>query len=260
MIPKIIHYCWYGGKPLNDLSEKCIQSWKKYCPDYEIIRWDESNTDLNSNQFMKEAYDNKKWAFVSDVMRLKVLYEYGGVYMDTDVELIKPIDSFLNNNSFVGFDDECDINTGIIGTNKNLPIFHELMAYYNTKNFVKSDGSLDLTTNVTIITNILEKYGLVKDNSQQTLSVSGGGVAIYPKEFFCPKDSGTGAINITENTYTIHYFDGTWLSDEDKYAEKLRFKLIKFCPRKLSYYISAFIACVKYNGFKVTMAKIFRNR
>ena len=255
MIPKIIHYCWYGGKPLNDLSEKCIQSWKKYCPDYEIIRWDESNTDLNSNQFMKEAYENKKWAFVSDVMRLKVLYEYGGVYMDTDVELIKPIDSFLDNKSFSGFDETYGAITGIIASEKELPIIKDMLDYYDSKHFVKQDGSFDITTNVTIITTILKEYGLVQNNVKQTIK----DYTIYPKDYFCPKDYDTGKITITDNTYAIHYFDGSWLSDESKYADMLRIKLVKFLPKKISYCISILISSIKYNGVKQTIRKIVKN-
>ena len=119
MIPKIIHYCWFGGNPLPPLALKCIESWKKYCPDYEIKIWDESNFDININKYATEAYEAKKWAFVSDVARLWVLYNYGGIYMDTDLEVIKPLDEFLYHKAFSGFEDEVNIPTGIIASEKN---------------------------------------------------------------------------------------------------------------------------------------------
>ena len=148
MIPKIIHYIWVGGKPLTPLAEKCIQSWKKNCPDYEIKRWDESTFDINQNQYCKEAYESKKWAFVSDYIRLKVLFEYGGIYMDTDVEVIKPLDEFLVHPAFSGFENNTQIPTGIMAAEKNNKWIENLLNDYNHRHFIKEDGSFDYTTNV----------------------------------------------------------------------------------------------------------------
>ena len=139
MIPKKIHYIWVGGNPLTPLAEKCIESWKKYCPDYEIVRWDESNFDVNQNQYCKEAYENKKWAFVSDYIRLKVLYEEGGIYMDTDVEVVKPLDKFLSNPAFSGFENDTMIPTGIIASEKNNPWVDKLLKKYDDKHFIKKN-------------------------------------------------------------------------------------------------------------------------
>ena len=127
MIPKIIHYCWYGGKELPGLAMYCIESWKKFCPDYKIIRWDETNTNLQENEYIKEAYENKKWAFITDYVRLKVLYEIGGVYMDTDVELVGTLDPFLNHEAFSGFENSTQIPTGIMAAQKGQPFFKQLL-------------------------------------------------------------------------------------------------------------------------------------
>ena len=131
MIPKIIHYCWFGGNPLSDLAQKCIDSWKKYCPDYEIKEWNESNFDLNSCDYVREAYQAKKWAFVTDYVRLYAMVTEGGIYMDTDVEVIRPLDSFLSNRAFSGFEDETNIPTGIMACEKGFPLFEELLEEYN---------------------------------------------------------------------------------------------------------------------------------
>ena len=209
MIPKKIHYIWVGGNPLTPLAEKCIESWKKYCPDYEIVRWDESNFDVNQNQYCKEAYENKKWAFVSDYIRLKVLYEEGGIYMDTDVEVVKPLDKFLSNPAFSGFENDTMIPTGIIAAEKYNPWVYKLLKEYDDKHFVKKNGSFDLTTNVETITKVTQEHSpnLVLNNTYQDL----GDVVFYTKDYFCPIDYQAKELLKTENTHTIHWFAGSWV-------------------------------------------------
>ena len=160
MIPKKIHYCWFGGNPLPEETKIYIESWKKYCPDYEIIEWNEKNFDLNCNIYIQEAYQAKKWAFITDYVRLYVMYNYGGIYMDTDVEVIKSLDPYLNNKAFSGFETFTDIPTGIMASEKGFPLFKEFLDYYKDRHFIMNDGSYDMTTNVVIITNICKKYGL----------------------------------------------------------------------------------------------------
>ena len=155
MIPKIIHYCWFGGNPLPKSAEKCIKSWKKYCPDYEIIEWNESNFDINSNQYVREAYENKKYAFVTDYVRLYAMYNYGGIYMDTDVEVLKPLDCFLDNHAFSGFESSGYIPTGLMASEKEFPLFRELLKYYGNRAFVNPDGSFDTTTNTLVMVIII---------------------------------------------------------------------------------------------------------
>ena len=154
MIPKIIHYVWVGGKPLTPLAKKCIASWKKYCPDYEIRRWDENNFNINENLYCKEAYENKKWAFVSDYIRVKVLYDYGGIYMDTDVEVIKPLDRFLVHKAFSGYENETSIPTGIIASEKKGKWIEALLRDYDDKKFILEDKKMNLETNVSNLYNI----------------------------------------------------------------------------------------------------------
>ena len=226
MIPKKIHFIWVGGKPLTPLAEKCIESWKKHCPNYEIIRWDESNFNINQNQYCKEAYENKKWAFVSDYIRLKVLYEEGGIYMDTDVEVIKNLDELLDNKAFSGFESEVDIPTGIIAAEKNNIWIKKLLQYYDNKSFINEDKTFDLTTNVVTITNITkENYDIKLNNTTQDF----GDVKFYAKDYFCPKSLTDGVIRKTKNTYTIHHFSGSW----KKKSSKFKAKLLQFIKRIL---------------------------
>jgi len=193
-------------------AKKCIESWKKYFPDFEIKEWNESNYNVNKVVYTKEAYSVKKYAFVSDYARFDILYEYGGIYFDTDVEVIKEFGDILNNSSFMGFEDIGFINPGLgIGTNKQNPILLEIIKYYNKKCFIKKNGSYDLTVIGTIVSKILKKYGKKDDNVIQDIA----GVKLYPVEYFSPKSFETGLINITDNTRSIHHFDGSWCSDND---------------------------------------------
>ena len=208
MIPKVIHYCWFGGNPLPELAQKCLASWKKFCPDYEIMCWDETNFDVNCCDYVREAYEAKKWAFVSDYARLKALVDVGGVYMDTDVEVIRPIDAFLSEEAFSGFESIKMILTGIMACKKGFAPFAEMLADYHSRHFLKKDGGYDMTTNVEMITNYFSQHGFIPNNTKQTVK----GFTIYPTDFFCPKDYLTRKIIITDNTHTIHHFAGSWSS------------------------------------------------
>lgn len=219
MIPKIIHYCWFGGNELSKTTKVCINSWKKKLPDYKIIEWNESNFDINSNQYVKEAYQAGRYAFVTDYVRLYVLYHYGGIYMDTDVEVLKSLDSFLKHQAFTGCENEKNSVTGIIGSEKDHEWIKTLLDYYVDKNFVLPDGSYDLTTNTTVITEITSnKFGWEPVNELQFLEE---GIAIYPFEYFCAKDFKTGKVHITDYTYTVHHFSGSWKTTKSKITTKI---------------------------------------
>ena len=214
MIPKIIHYCWFGGKPLPELACKCIESWKKYLPEYEIIRWDENTFDINSNPYVKEAYENKKFAFVTDYVRLYAIYTQGGIYMDTDVEVRKPLDQFLKHQAFSGFESYHDIPTGIMASEKGFQGIKDQLDYYNDRHFIKEDGSFDMTTNVVTITNYYKERGLKRNNTFQVIE----GYAFYPRIYFCPSK-----LDITERLdeiYTIHHMAGSWLDPEELRKKK----------------------------------------
>lgn len=219
MIPKIIHYCWFGGNPLDETAKKCIESWKIHCPDYEIIEWNEANFDINCCQYIREAYDAKKWAFVTDYARLKVVYENGGIYLDTDVEILKPLDDLLSNTAFFGFQNENLIATGLgFGAQKGCEILNELMLDYKDVSFCLPNGTYDLTPCPERNSEVFIKYGFKMDNSLQVLD----GVVIYPSEYFCPKNSRTLKLEVTKNTYTIHHFAGTWISEKTNHRQKIK--------------------------------------
>ena len=208
MIPKVIHYCWFGGNPLNDMAKKCIESWKKYCPDYEIVEWNESNFDIGTScDYVKEAYEAKKWAFVSDYVRLWAIYNYGGIYLDVDVELIKSIDFLRKNKAFFGFEDDNNIATGVgFGAEKDNDVVKELINDYNNIHFKNSDGKFDLTPCPSRNTRIFKKWGFEGNGKKQIVN----GNVVYPKDYFCPKDYNTNILNITENTVSIHHFIASW--------------------------------------------------
>lgn len=225
-IPKIIHYCWFGKKEFPKLVHNCIESWKKYLPDYEIMFWNESNFDINMLDYTKEAYDNKKFAFVSDVCRVYVLKVYGGVYLDSDVEMIKPLNStMLEHNAFSGFEDNNLIPTGIMASEKEGDWVNDMFNYYTGKSFVKEDGSLDLTTNVTIISNLMKDKILFNNSFQNVENY----ITFYPSDVFCPKSHQTGKINVTKNTICIHHFAGSWRPK----SFKMKAKLVGFLIRTL---------------------------
>ncbi len=213
MIPKKIHYCWFGNGTKPPLAERCLDSWHKYCPDYEIIEWNEGNYDTSSAPlYVRQAYENKKWAFVTDFVRLHVVYEEGGIYLDTDVELIKSLDSFLNYSAFFGFEDNYLVATGLgFGAEKGASVLKLLMSDYMEIPFVKADGSLDLLSCPQRNTEALVKLGLRKDNTMQVLPDN---VAVFPTSFFCPLSYRTGIKTITPDTVSIHWYSASWLPEE----------------------------------------------
>ena len=235
-IPKVIHYCWYGNGAYSDEMNKCLMSWSRYCPNYEIIRWDESNTNLEENTFVKQAYQSGMYAFVADYVRLKVLYLYGGIYMDTDVELVRSLDDLLGNTAFSGFESDSTVQTGLIASTARTPVFRNLLQYYEKRHFIARNGQMDTTTNVTIMTAYFQQNGLQPNNQQQTIC----GIVFYPKDWFCPKDWETRIVNITKNTYAIHHFKESWRTKAEKNHTILQGKLAKKYGKTVGKLISYF--------------------
>ena len=252
MIPKKIHYCWFGRNTLPESAVKCIESWKKYLPDYEIKEWNEDNFDLNKYPYVKEAYENRKFAFVTDVVRLYALYNEGGVYMDTDVEVLKSLDPFLKHHAFSGFEDEENVPTGIMAAEKHSKWALDNLNHYDNLHFVKEDGSLDITTNVVTITNYMLNHGLKQNNTYQDFPEL---ITLYPKDYFCPKSYKDGKIYLTENSVTIHHFAGTWVDEIDKSIREISNKL-NFLPVSIREYVAHFITLVKIKGWGYALKKL----
>ncbi len=216
MIPRKIHYCWFGRNPLPESAQKCIASWRKYLPEYEIIEWNEDNFDVNSIPYTRQAYEAKKYAFVSDYARFKILYEHGGLYFDTDVEVIRPMDDIIEKGSFMGFEiDPCAarqygaVNPGLcMGAYSGMKLYQSILNYYSNLNFINADGSYNTTDAVVnITTRELAKVGLEYKTGIQNVAET----TIYPAEYFNPFDDNTGILNKTKNTYAIHWYSKTWL-------------------------------------------------
>lgn len=208
MIPKIIHYCWFGRGEKPELAMRCIESWREICPDYQIVEWNEDTFDIYSNLYVKEAYEAKKYAFVTDYVRLYAMYHQGGIYMDTDVRVLKQLDEFLEYQAFSGFESSEYVPTGIMASQQGDLTIKALLSYYTNRHFVKEDGSYDIRTNTSIITEYFLEKGLVQNNQFQVID----GFALYPNNYFCPELEKLEDEEYMKDTYTIHYFSGSWKS------------------------------------------------
>jgi hypothetical protein len=237
MIPKTIHYCWFGGNPLPDEYKKYMESWRKFCPDYEIIEWNESNYNVSKCKYMQDAHSAGKWAFVSDYARLDIIYEHGGIYLDTDVELIKNLDGLLTNEAFMGIENKKYAALGLgFGAVKGHETIKELRDYYEKLTFMKDDG----VTGPMHQTKLLRGKGL-KPRSRKIQNVAG--IRIYPPEYFAPKPYTTLKTKITPNTHSIHHYTLSWFADYQR--KRHNFKL-KWAERLggsyLAYRLSAGVA------------------
>ena len=212
-IPKVIYYCWFGYGKLPKLAEKCIKSWKKYCPDYKIVCINEENFDVRQNRYAAEAYEAGKWAFVSDYARLKVLHDNGGIYLDTDVELIKPLDKLIAESGYMGFDDNGVISTGLgFACEKGNELVRTLIEDYNDISFILSDGTYDITPCPDRNTKAMIKLGLDIDSKDQVFM----GIRMLPEDYLCPMKYYTGRKKLTKNTHSIHHFCASWISPTAK--------------------------------------------
>lgn len=218
MIPKIIHYCWFGRGKMPELAVKCMNSWHKYLPEYEYKLWNEDTFDINSVPYVKEAYEARKFAFVTDYVRLWALNKFGGIYMDTDVEILRPLDEFLELPAFTGYEGSSYMApvTGLMASAADGVWVKEQLAYYDGAHFKKADGSLDLTPNTVTISAIMEKNNFVLNGKY---GVYKNDLHVFPVDYFCPLSS-TRELILTVNSVCIHHFAGSWV-------ERTRFQKCK---------------------------------
>lgn len=223
-IPKVIHYCWFGRKEKPKIVKKCIDSWQRNLPDYKILEWNEQNVNLNANPYLKEAYLSRKFAFVSDYVRVHSLYYYGGIYLDTDVEVFKGFEPFLHHDSFWGFEQENYIATSTIGAAKGNKLIKIFLDSYNDINFINQDGSFNELTNVAMITDILKEKGLKLNGEFQEIEGMG---TFYQQTYFSPYDYINCRKIITDNTYTMHHFYKSWLPPKARIKSKIKVAVSK---------------------------------
>ncbi len=259
---KVIHYCWFGRNQFPILAKKCMQSWKKFFPDYQIIEWNETNLNLEINQYVKEAYKVKKWAFVSDYFRFWILYQYGGMYFDTDVEVIRDFSPLLNENQAIcGFESKYGVNPGLIlysACSRN-SIFKEVLESYRTDKFILPNRIFNEKTIVVRFTDILRTHGLKLNGEKQTI----GKLSVFPKEYFCPLAHPSRKLTLTNHTYTIHHFQGSWVSEEKQHEQKIYQDYYKKINPILGKYLGDYLArCIKVykcRGGKRLVKAIFEN-
>ncbi len=207
-IPKVIHYCWFGGAEKPAIVQKCINSWKTHLTDYEIIEWNEENFDIEAHPFTKAAYEIGNYAFVSDYVRVYALYHQGGIYLDTDTEIYQSLNPFLNEDSFWGFEEKNFIATSLIGAKPFNSLIQEFLAFYDTVELINKEGEVKKFTNVTVVTEILQNKGIQLNGAYQKIE---GVMTLYPQEYFSPYDYINCYSKATLKTYAIHHFHKSWL-------------------------------------------------
>jgi mannosyltransferase OCH1-like enzyme len=235
MIPPLIHYCWFGGNPLPEKAQKCITSWKKYFPGHEIREINETNYDVHKIPYTSETYGAKKYAFVSDYARFDTLYQYGGIYFDTDVEVIKSFDNIISAGPFLGMETAGRINPGLgCALSAGMPIVREILDQYGSLRYIQPDGSENNATIVDFATGIFSRHGFENKNVIQEIT----GVKVYPVEYFNPIDYDTHYLCITENTYSIHYGSATWVNKPQKISAAVHIWLCRIFGKKTGRFFS----------------------
>lgn len=241
---KIVHYCWFGPKPLPELAKKCIKSWKKYLPDFEIKLWNETNFDLNSSEFVKQAYEAGKWAFVSDYARLNALYNEGGIYFDTDMEVITDIDFLYDKDFFIGREYSGYIAAGIIGVkNEKNEYIKEMLDYYKSIKHFDTENIFNYAI-PKVITKVLEKYECKKENN---IEIYNNNCYVYPVDYFYPMSYDRSTKYYSNNTCTVHYYDATWVPKR----ERMTLRMYRTIGKRNTKKICAFLRSIKYRAIRI---------
>lgn len=229
MIPKIIHYCWFGRGEKPELAKRCIASWEKFCPGFEIREWNEDNCDYLAVPFMAEAYGAKKYAFVSDVMRLIVLEQYGGIYFDTDVEVLRDFSPLLRDEGFIGFENDQYVASGlVIASVAHHPVIQAMIEEYRRLHYLRPDGSVNAVGCPRLNTDVMERFGLTRNGEEQLVN----GIHVYPADYFNPLDSATGKLTKTANTYSVHWYSMSWLPIATRLKSKIG-RILRRVQRKI---------------------------
>ncbi len=231
MIPKIIHFCWLSTDQYPPLIQKCIDTWKEKLPDYEFIHWDTNRFNLEDNIWVKQAFETKKYAFAADFIRLYAVYNYGGIYMDTDIEVVKSFNNLLERPYFIGSEGDGIIEAGVFGAEKNADWLKKCLDYYEGKEFIKADGTFDTLTLPRIMMSQISqvrtfKEILPKDIPSEKQHTDNDIIYMFPEDFFCAKNHGTGIIEKTINTYSIHHFAMSWMSKKKTFLPNIKRKLM----------------------------------
>ena len=235
-IPKIIHYCWLSDDPFPSDIERCIASWKKFLPDYEFMLWNTHTFPMQDSLWVQQAFEKKKYAFASDYIRLYAVYHHGGIYMDTDVEVVRGFDDLLHLPYMMGTEGGGWIEAGVFGAGRNTPWLKSCLDYFE-KPFVKNDGTMDMVTLPQVMNSIISKDYTLKIADRNTIEThieeeKDRTVYLFEKDFFCAKDMGTGVITKTVNTYTIHHFAMSWIPAGQRFLPDLKRKLIRIFGEK----------------------------
>lgn len=233
MIPKIIHFCWLSQDDFPPLIKKCMASWKEHLPDYEFVLWDTNRFKLEDNIWVKQAFETKKYAFAADYIRLFAIYNYGGIYLDTDIEVVKPFDDLLDRPYLIGSEGLGIIEAGVFGAEKNSPWVKQCLDYYKGKTFINPDGTYNTLTLPRIMMAQISKQRTIKEILPEKLDVAEQSsntelLYMFPKDFFCAKNHGTGVIEKTNNTYSIHHFAMSWIPRKKTFLPDLKRKLMSF--------------------------------
>lgn len=236
MIPKIIHYCWLSGDPYPSDLQRCMKTWKEKLPDYEFMLWDTKRFNLDSSLWVKQAFENKKYAFAADYIRVYALYYYGGIYLDTDIEVLKSYNPLLHLKVMLGLDhtsNSCEVATW--GVEKGAGYLKKVLDFYDKRSFVKEDGTFELTPMPGIVLGILKEngYELVPVKSIDEAGKVEGEmrIPVFPREWFCPLDWYTFKLHLTKDTYSIHRYKGGWLADDVRKEREILSKLGPYLPR-----------------------------
>lgn len=254
-IPKVIHYCWFGRGEMPERDRKCIESWKKYCPDYEIIQWNEDNYDITKVQYMKDAYSLGRWGFVPDYARMDIVYNHGGIYLDTDVELIRPLDSLLSYEAFMGLEADTNyIALGLgFGAEKGCQLLRELCEYYKTLSFIDSGGEPNLTPAPKITTDYLSQRINTFDKASAMKKIDN--VMILPPEYLCPMGYLSSKCKITEKTISIHHYHASWQTSEEKKALEEYQKFTRLLGERYGELVYQFYKAIREEGIAHAVKK-----